>query len=315
VVQVVVGLARVAGFWAVARTGIAGLSLGFHLDLIRVRQAMQASGWAFSDDLARRIGMNSESLILAGLGSVRQIALFGIGGKLPAHLFQFAARGLTVLLPSLSRHNSAGDTAQLRETYRNAFRLCFTGLLPLVIFAAICSRPLVKILAGPAYGGAAPVLVWLLVASLSQVLEFPSDLVLYTHDRIDKAARFSAVETVGKIGFALALVVPFGAVGVAAGAALSHWLVNLFCYLPEACRVADIRPRELWCAGLTGSARQGAAFVAGVAVLYGCSRYLPSAVVFAACLSVCALYAVIWLASTALPMWRASARDVVQAAE
>jgi O-antigen/teichoic acid export membrane protein len=314
-VQVVLALARLAGFWAVARTGIEGLSLGFHFDLIRVRQAMQASGWAFSDDLARRIGMNSESLILAGLGSFRQVALFGIGGRLPAHIYQFAARGLTVMLPSLARHHSEGDTAQLREAYRNAYRMCFTGLLPLVLFAAICSRPLVEVFAGRAYGGAAPVLVWLLLYAFSQVMELPCDMVLYSHERIRLAARFSVIETLGKIAFSLALVVPFGAVGVAAGIAIWHWCVNLFFYLPEACRVAEIRPWELWRAGLAGSARQGAAFVAGAAALYGCSRYLPAAGVFAACLAVCAVYAGIWLACTALPMWRASARGVAQAAQ
>jgi O-antigen/teichoic acid export membrane protein len=319
-VQAVVSLARLLGLWAAARGGIGGFRLNLlRFDRFRVREAMRRSGWAFGDDVSRRIGMNSESVILAGLASFRQVAMFGMGSKLPAHIFQFAARGLSVMMPSLARHHSEGDTAQLRETYRNAYRVCVTGLLPPVVFAAICSRQLVEVWAGPAYAGAGPVLAWLLVAALSQVLEFPSDLLLYSHDRIRRAARFSVIETVGKIALALLLVVPFGAAGVAAGVAIWHWCVNLFCYLPEACRVAGLKPWELWRAALMGSAGMGSAgsgsagqwgaFAAGTALLYECSQHLPAAGVFAACTAVCAAYAGVWSACTALPMWRAAARD------
>jgi peptidoglycan biosynthesis protein MviN/MurJ (putative lipid II flippase) len=163
------------------------------------------------------------------------------------------------------------------------------------------------------------VLVWLLVSALSQVTEFSSDLVLYSHDRIRQAARFSVIETVGKIVCALALVVPFGAAGVAAGVAFWHWCVNLFGYLPEASRVAAIKPWELWRGALMGggkgSAGQGVAFVAGAAALYGCSRNLPPVAVFGACAVVCAIYAGVWLACTALPMWKAAQRDAAPVAQ
>jgi O-antigen/teichoic acid export membrane protein len=319
-VQAVVAAARLLGLWVAARGEISGLS--FHrlrFDGFRVREAIKASGWAFGDDLSRRIGMSSESVILAGLGSFSQVAMFGMGSKLPAHIFHFAVRGFSVMMPSLSRHYNEGDTAQLRESYRNAYRVCLTGLLPLVLFMAICSRQLVEVWAGAAYRDAGPVLAWLLLLALSQVVEFPSDLVLYSHDRIRQAARFSVAETVGKIAFALALVVPFGAAGVAAGVAVWHWCVNLFGYLPEACQVAEMRPQELWREALSGSGGQGttgsgagqvAVFAAGALALYVGSRHLPAAAVFVACAAVCAIYAAVWLACTARPMWKAPRRDL-----
>jgi O-antigen/teichoic acid export membrane protein len=310
-VQVVLSLARLLALWAVARASLAGLDLNLLcFDLFRLRKVMKVSGWAFGDDVSRRIGMNSESLILAGLGSFRQVALFGMASRLPAHLYQFAARGVSVILPSLSRNHAEGDAAQLRVTYQNAYRVCLTGFLPLVVYAAICSRQLVQVWAGVAYLGAAPVLVWLLVSAMSQVMEFPSDLVLYSHDRIRQAAGFSVIETMGKILFALALVVPFGAAGVAAGVAIWHWCVNLFFYLPAACRVASIRPLDLWRGSVTGGFAQVAAFVFGVIALCACSRRFTPMGVFAALAAVCLMHSGVWLWATALPIWKATAGDV-----
>ena len=88
--------------------------------------------------------MNSEQVILAGLGSFEQVALFGVGSRLPAHLYQFGARGLSVLLPTFSQHHSQGDTAQLRATFRNAYRVCLTGFVPVATFGAICARALME---------------------------------------------------------------------------------------------------------------------------------------------------------------------------
>ena len=153
------------------------------------------SKWAFGDDISHRIALNAESVILAGLGSFEQLALFGVGSRLPAHLYQFASRGMSVLLPTLSQHHTEGDKAQLRATLSAVYRVCLTGLVPLASFAAICGPALMKIWAGQAYAGAAPVLAWLLMSSLSMVMTLPSDMVLYSHNQIRKAALFSILQT------------------------------------------------------------------------------------------------------------------------
>ena len=311
-VMALLALVRLILLWILAQAGIGGLSLRlFCFDVLRVQEAMRMSSWAFGDDLSRRIAMSADTMIVAGLGGFRQVALLGMGGKLPAHLYQFAIRGLSVMMPSLSRHYSQGDTAQLRKMYGNAFRVCVTGVLPLVVFAGICSRQLMEVWAGTAYRRAGPVLAWLLVFALSQVLEFPSDLVLYSHDRIRQAARFAMIESIAKIAAVLALVVPFGAAGAAAGIALTHWAVNLFAYLPEACRVAQARPFELGREALAGNGWLAAACAAGAAVLYVASGRLPAAWVFGACAAVCAIYGAIWLCCTVLPMKKAQARGVL----
>ncbi|WP_348260951.1 oligosaccharide flippase family protein [Telmatobacter sp. DSM 110680] len=324
-VQVAVSLSRLAGLWLVASTGISGLSLRlFSFDTDRLREAIGLSRWAFVDDVSRRIGMNTETVVLAALGSLNQVAMFGIGGKLPAHLYQFAVRGLSVLVPTLTQHHAEGDTAQLRSTFCNAYRVCLTGVVPLATFGSIGARPLIAIWAGPAYLGAAPVLSWLMISALSMVILTPSDMVLYSHNRIGQAAWFSCIETLGKILVVLALAARYGAVGAAAGVAVWNWCVNLFCYLPAACKVAEMRPWELWRAALMGSSGasgqqaqsertsnllQGGAYVACAVVLAVGVRHLAALEMFAACVGVSLLYFAVWVGCTALPMWRRASAE------
>lgn len=309
-VQVALSLFRLAGLWLAAPSAIPGLSLraSFHRDALA--DVIRASKWSFADEVSRRIGGNSEQVILGALSSFQQVALFGVSSRLPAHMYQFAARGLSVLFPTLSEHHAQSDTLRLRVTFSSALRICVTGFLPLATFGAICSGSLMRMWAGPAYERSGPVLACLLISSLSIIVMLPSDMVLYSHGQIPQAARFSIAETMGKAALALVLAARFGAVGVAAGVALWHWCVNLFLYFPAACKIAKLRPAQFWVKNLwEGAPARGlliavCAYVAGVAVLSIGVRLLST-------LGICSLFAVTsilycsaWALWTALPMWR-----------
>ena len=313
-VQVVVSLFRLGGLWVVAQAAIAGLSLGLSFHGSFLPHVFGMSRWAFGDDLSRRIGMNSEQVILGAMSSFEQVALFGMGSRLPAHLYQFAARGLSVLFPTLSEHYAQGDTARLRSTFSDALRICVTGIVPMATFAAISARPLMRVWAGPAYENAAPVLSFLLISALSTIVVLPSDMVLYSHGRVPQAARFSIVETLGKIAVALVLATRFGAVGVAAGVAVWHWCVNLFLYFPAACRVAEIRIFQLWRATFFERAQRasntsptlilGSAYIAGAAILMVGVGQLSTLEMLLLCAVSSLGYCLVWMHYTVLPMWR-----------
>ena len=160
-------------------------------------------------------------------------------------------------------------------------------------------------------------LAWLLFSALSMIVMLPSDMVLYSHGRIPQAARFSVLETLGKIGIALAMAGHYGALGVAAGVAVWHWFVTLFCYLPAACRVAGLGPWELCRAALTGSSYgerdqaqrmansiQGGVYVMCAAALAAGMRLLTPSEMFVACILISLLYVAVWANCTALPMWK-----------
>lgn len=311
-VQIAIALLRVAALWLVAPVTIPGLRLSSQFHRSVLPEVLRKSRWAFSDDISRRIGMNAEQVILGALGSFEQVALFGVGSRLPAHMYQFASRGLTVLVPTFSQHHAEYHTAQLRVTFSRAFRICVTCLLPLATFTIICARALISTWAGPAYAKAGPVLAWLMISALAIILALPSDIVLYSHNRIRQAAQFSILETAGKIAIALALAVRYGAVGVAAGIAVWHWCVCLFFYLPAACRVAEMHPSEIWANAMAPDTRQnrtvpvvlGLTYTGGALALFIAVQMLPTLDAFAAFIIVSLFYLAVWISFVARPMWR-----------
>jgi len=312
-VQVAVWAVRLVGLWIAASASISGLSLRLQFDRGLLLEALHMSKWAFGDDISHRIALNTEPVVLAAFASFEQVALFGVGSRLPAHLYHSAARGLSVLIPTLSQHHAEGDKARLRVTFSSAYRICMTGLAPTAIFGAICAPALVRVWAGPAYANAAPVLAYLLMSALSMVMMLPSDMVLYSHAHIKQAAGFSVLQTFGKVAVASALAGKFGAVGVAAGVTLWHWCVSLFFYFPAACRIAETGPIELWRAALsenrTANVIQGAVFLFFVVALAVGMRVLGSTQMFVVFALISLLYAAIWFYYTALPMWRRSRNE------
>ena len=311
VIRVAVSLAQLIALWGVVRLEISGPSLRlFCFDPSLLPRVLKVTGWSFGGDLAQRIGVISEKLILAGLCSFGQVAMFGLAARLPEHFVQFAGQGLSVLTPYFSHNHGEGNNVAIGEIYRNAFSACLTGLMPLIAFAALCARPLMEVWGGRSYAGAGLVMVWLLVLALSRILEHPSELVLYAHDRVKVAARFRLIETAGKVGLALALAVPFGAAGVAAGVALWHWCVNLFLYLPEACRVSQTRPMEVWRNAGTTKIKLVAAFAVGAGGLAWCSHSLPASISVGVWLGVSCAYGALWFSSNALSIRRAKSVTV-----
>lgn len=311
VVQAVVSVVQLVTLWCVARFETTGPCLPlFCFDRSRLGGLVKITGWSFGSDLAQRIAVISERVVLAGLCSFEQVAMFGLASRLPEHFVQLASQGLSAVTPALSRGHSEDNHAQSRDIYLGAFSACLTGLMPLIVFAAICAKPLMEIWGGRAYENAGAVMAWLLVLAISRVLEHPSEVMLFSHDRVKAAARFSAIETTGKIAFALALALPFGAAGVAAGAAVCHWCVNLFFYLPEACRAAQTRPLELLRTAVKGNSMLIGAFAIGTCTLAWCSHALSTSISFAAFAGISVVYAALWLFSTPLPIRRALNVDI-----
>jgi O-antigen/teichoic acid export membrane protein len=303
VVQALLSLVRLTVLWCIPGACISGLKLHpASFDWSVIRDAFAMSKWAFGDDLARRIGMSAQSMILAAFASVSQVALFGMASKLPTHMYTFAARGLDVTLPTLSHSHHQDDTDTLRRVYGSAFRLCITGMLPIATFAAICARPLLIVWAGAPYATASAALVWLLASALTQALMLPSDIVLYTHGQIPLAARFSLIETAAKIALPVCLVFRFGVAGVAAGVALAHCFVHLCFYLPAACHIAEITPGSLLREARRGSAATTATFALGAIMLAFCAAALQPVLAFVMCIVAALIYAGVWITTIALPL-------------
>jgi O-antigen/teichoic acid export membrane protein len=282
---------------------------GVHLDIQRfdwnlLKPLLRPGGWAALDNSVRQLASISDSFILGVFGSMGSVALFGIGGKLPTQLSNVVTRGAIVILPSLAKHHADADLRQLRRVYLNAQKLVFTGVLPAVVLGCLCARPLIQVWAGTAYIGAAAVMQWLLLATFSLAMEYSSDLLLYACGEIKTAARIATFESVANVAVSLMLVSHYGALGLAAGTAITHIVINVFWYTPAACRAAGIRTSELVREMIAGHAWPFVLLIMAVLIISLAWLTMPPVgVLIVAVISGIAYFAM-WGIRTAIPMWR-----------
>ena len=246
VIHVVLALTRLLVLAAALHWSIPGVRLDLlDFDWRRIRPLLSLGGWSALDNISRQVASSSDSFILGVFGPVASVAIFGLGNKLPAQLSNLVIRGAGVILPSLAQHHADADKPRLRNLFLHAQRLVVTGALPVVVLGCVCARPLIQVWAGSAYVGAVPVMQWLLLAALSMALEYSAGLLLYACGEVKRASLITTVASVANLLVSLMLVFRYGAVGLAAGTALTHVMINVFWYTPSACRTAGISFSEL----------------------------------------------------------------------
>ncbi len=214
-------------------------------DIALLRKLFGSGSWAMLDNSARQLAHVSDSVILSVFGSVSSVALFGVAAKLPMQLFQVVMKGADVLLPFLAQCHVDTDQRDLRRVYLEAQKVIFTGLLPFVMLGCICARPLLQAWAGEKYASAAPIMQWLLIATLSMAVQHISALLAYARGEVKMAARMAVIESAANVILSLLLVFRYGAVGLAAGTAITNIVINAFWYTPAACRAAGITASDV----------------------------------------------------------------------
>lgn len=217
-----------------------------------VKPLFRLSKWALLHNLSAYFFDMFIWLVLGSVASMKDAALFGLGGKLPKQVWNLVDKGATVAMPLMSQSAVGDEMNRLRHDYLKTLQLVFGAVLPFVVLGCLFARPLIVIWAGPQYADAAIVMQWLSIAALSQALTYPSDLLLYACAKVKKAATISLWSNTTSILAGLALVSRYGAVGLAAGMAVTQLLFNCGWFSLAACRVSGTSPAALIRASFDG---------------------------------------------------------------
>jgi O-antigen/teichoic acid export membrane protein len=304
-IQVAVTLLRLLVLWL----GLPSIALGARLKLTQfdwtlLKNLLRNCGWSSLDDVSAHLANVSDQAILGAFSSMGAVAMFGVGGKLPRQIESLVVKGTVVTLPSLSWHHLNADEVRLRTLFGNAHRLIFTAVLPVVVLGCVCARPLLELWAGIDYVDAAPVMRWLLIATFSVVIYYPSDLLLYARGQVKTSARIRACLSLANIAVSVLLVSRLGAVGLAIGTAVTHALFNLSWYTPSACRAAGMSLGALTKAVIKGTGIQVCLLGAEVGLLCVLLPLLTPAWFVLTGITCGIAYLALWAVQTAIPMWR-----------
>jgi len=146
----------------------------------------------------------------------------------------------TVFMPALSR--LADDAAAYRRTYLGALEKIAMVTMPASGLLIAIPDTVVRLVFGPNWSGAVPIVGWLGVAMLYLPVGYTSSWLFVSQDRTRDMVRWSIMSSIVLVA-AIGAAVPFGAVAVAASFSLSGLFLRM--------------PILLWLMGRRGPVRVG----------------------------------------------------------
>lgn len=289
-----------------------GAVRGARLSLSRFRPGLlkplvNLSKWAFLSNISGYLFDSLVWIILGSLGSMGEAALFGLASKPPKQLWNLVDKGAKVTLPLLSRSAVEKDSAILRQTYLHTQKLIFGAIIPFIALGCFFARPLVLVWAGRQYAQAAVVMQWLLIGAFSQAVAYSSDLLLYACGEVKKAAQISLWSSALSIVAALLLVSRYGAVGMAAGLAVTQLIFNCGWFTVAACRIVNISFETLLRVLFEGLAWPLAALAGEILLARVLWPYLSAIWLVLLAFAGGLIYIGLWGLRTALPLYRSYA--------
>lgn len=144
-------------------------------------------------------------------------------------------------IPAMCREAASAD--RQRGVYRRMLTVTALVGLPLLMAGALYSPDVVRVLLGPQWSDAAPILSLLLLAAVPRLLWTSTGWVYVSTGRPGRMFRWQLITT-PIVVFAFFIGLPFGALGVATAYATVNWLVLVpafaFCFRNSAYRAADV---------------------------------------------------------------------------
>ena len=225
-----ISLANIPGFAAAG---------WYSIRLIRPRIKFDPSAWAamLRESLPLGAAVFFEGVfviipvfLLSLLSSEEAIGFYGLSFRLVSSLWIIPVAVMTTLLPKMSR-DAVSATGSVRHGFSRGLKLVLLMGLPIALVTGFYSRPIISLVAGPAYISAAPalsVMVW------GTVIYFINTVFFYT---FTAAGRQKINTLVGSILcvvslLACAVLVPahhqMGAAAGFVGALVAGLLANLY---------------------------------------------------------------------------------------
>lgn len=209
-----------------------------------VRSLFNFGIWGFLMQGARQTRTQAGPIIVGAALGVPAVTPFALARRLQDYAQTFVVTGTGVFTPIATRMHAIEDVDGQRALFLTGSRVCSAiafGFLGLYLcFAA----PFLRLWIGPDMEHAA-VYLWVLATgeALAMSQSITANMML-SKARHQPLAWFAIIETTLSILLALALVVPFGAIGICAGLALPQVAFGGAATISHGCGVIGVSVRE-----------------------------------------------------------------------
>ena len=210
--------------------------------MTRLREVSGFSVYMLLLDLGYKLNYSSDTLVLAAFLNTSAVALWAPAQRLTELLTRLTNQLNEALFPYVVDIDTARRTARLRETFIQGTRLSFATVLPLAGGVAMMAHPLVERWIGPSFSETARILQVLTALVVLRVGVATSNTILKGAGEHQRLAAYVGLTGVANIVLSIALVKPYGLIGVAIGTVVPVTLMALFVNFPRACRRVGVTP-------------------------------------------------------------------------
>lgn len=198
------------------------------------------------------------TLMVGAVLGPTQAALWRVGRQVADGIAKPARLVIPALYPELAKMRAMGGDAAMRKLANQITLLGGAVACALLLITALIGKPLLVLVMGKAFGGAAGVMTWQVAAAAIGVLALPLEPMLVSMRAADEALRVRMVVCAGFLLALIPLVKVFGLDGAGAalvGAALSIATGMFLALRARLARSAGLRNNEPSCADEANDAK------------------------------------------------------------
>jgi O-antigen/teichoic acid export membrane protein len=168
-------------------------------------------GWNFISQTIGAVNWQIDRILLPRFIDVASFGRFAAANDLSALPYQAIAQPAAA--PLMSAFVAARDNGRIREAYLSSSASLILLLMPIFVFMAMLSGPVIRVLLGPQWDGASPILTGLAIASLLGLPSIPMSPLVMVLNRSRSLATRSMIELVVRVPLSLVGVTFFGIAG------------------------------------------------------------------------------------------------------
>lgn len=171
-------------------------------------------GWNFVSQTIAAVNWQIDRILLPRFIDVASFGRFAAANDLSALPYQAIAQPAAA--PLMAAFSSAQEKGRLREAYLSSSASLMLLLLPIFVFMAALSGPVILVLLGPEWIKASPILAGLAIASILSVPAIPMSPLVMVLGKSRSLAVRSGIEFAVRIPLGIVGVIFFGTAGAVA---------------------------------------------------------------------------------------------------
>jgi O-antigen/teichoic acid export membrane protein len=244
-VGVIVLTASMAEFILKARLSfkhIPSLKLDRHLaDRQTFKMIASFSGYAFVINVASRLSLQSDAIVIGAMLSPEAITSFAIGSTMIDYLLTLISYMSTTILPMASAFEAQKNYEKLRQLLVVGTKYCVAIILPISITYVVLGETFINIWMGPQYGpDSAKVLAILTVGYFGFLSQFVANVIFIGLGKLKYLAYLNVGLAVVNLGLSVILVRWLGIYGSALGTAIPLIVSGSIVYPIYICRTVQL---------------------------------------------------------------------------